>query len=548
MPAPSIPSPAARTPAAGQSAVSRFPIVGIGASAGGLDALKKLFAAMPPDTGIAFVVVPHLDPAHASLMVSLLAKSTAMPVSEVQEGMPIEASHVYVIPPNRLLTIRAGVLYLTEPVETHGAYTSIDWFLRSLAEDQHEYGLCMLLSGTGSHGTAGLRAIKANDGAAFVQDPATAEFPQMPESAIATGLADEVLPVERMPAAMVEYCRRLPLGEGSAIVAPDNESDDLDQILALVSAKSQIDFRNYRKNTLLRRTKRRMLLARMNGMAEYLAHLHEHPEEAELLAKDFMISVTQFFREPEAFKVLEATVIPELVRRIPDAQPVRVWVPGCATGEEAYSIAILFLEQLSAAGKHCPLKIFASDIDEAGLHFARAGLYPASIASDVAPPRLEKFFRLVGPHSYQVDKQLRESVVFAAQDLVSDPPFSKLDLISCRNLLIYLQPALQEKIIAMFHLVLNEEGYLLLGPSETVGRHVGLFEQVSAKWRVFRRKNGMTSRALVNVPDRPWGCAAFYDRSPGQHVAPAPSEDRGADAAAVARRICAGIGPHQPQR
>ena len=406
------------------------------------------------------------------------------------------------------MTVRAGALYLTEPVETHAAYTSIDWFLRSLAEDQHEYGLCILLSGTGSHGTAGLRAIKANDGAAFVQDPATAEFPQMPQSAIATGLADQVLPVERIPEAVVEYCRRLHYREDSEIDAPDKDGH-LDQILALLNAKSQVDFRNYRKNTLLRRTERRMSLARMNGMSEYLTYLHEHPEEVELLAKDFMISVTRFFREPDAFKILETTVIPDLVRNKPDAQPVRVWVPGCATGEEAYSLAILFLEHLSAAGKRCPLKIFASDIDEASLRFARAGLYPASISSDVPPARLERFFSPVGLHSYQVEKEVRESVVFAAQDLISDAPFSKLDFISCRNLLIYLQPDLQEKIIAMFHLVLNQEGYLLLGPSETVGRHGELFEQLSAKWRVYRRRNRMTPGALVNIPIVPGTAQRF---------------------------------------
>jgi two-component system CheB/CheR fusion protein len=373
--------------------------VGIGASAGGLEALKKLFAAVPPDSGIAFVVVPHLDPAHASLMVSLLAKSTALPVSEVWEGMQVEPNHVYVIPPNRLLTVRAGALYLTQPAETRVAYTSIDWFLRSLAEDRREYAICILLSGTGRHGSAGLRAIKANDGAAFVQDPATAEFPQMPQSAIATGLVDQVLPVERIPAAVLEYCRHLRLGERSAINASDQDSANLDRILALLNEKTRLNFRNYRTNTLLRRIERRASLARVNGLAEYLAYLHEHRDEVDLLAKNFMISVTRFFREPEAFKVLEATVIPDLVRRKSDAEPLRAWVPGCATGEEAYSIAILFLEQLSAADKRCPLKIFASDVDEAALRLARAGIYPASISSDVSPARLEKFYRPVGEHS-----------------------------------------------------------------------------------------------------------------------------------------------------
>jgi len=476
----------------------QFPVVGIGSSAGGLEVLKKLLAATPADSGIAYVAVPHLDPAHASLLVPLLAKCTVMPVAEVQDGTRIEPDHVYVIPPNRLLTVRGGGLYLTEPIEAQAAYVSIDWFLQSLAEDQHELAICIILSGTGSHGTAGLRAIEANGGAVFVQDPATAEFPQMPECAIATGLVDDVLPVERMPAAVLEYCRSIGLTGGAGVGQPA-ESGNLDQILALLNDKTTVDFRSYRRNTLLRRTRRRMSLARINAMPEYLAYLREHDGEVNLLAKDFLISVTRFFREPDAFKFLETTVIPDLVRRKTEGQTVRVWVPGCATGEEAYSIGMLLLEQLSAAKNRCAVKVFATDVDEAALRLARAGIYPASISSDVPAARLERFFRRLGEHSWQVGKQLRESVVFAPQDLVGDPPFSRLDLISCRNLLIYLQPELQEKLIATFHLMLNEEGYLLLGPSETVGRHAELFEPLSTRWRVYRRRSGLARPAALNA-------------------------------------------------
>lgn len=493
------PSSGDTSPPACAPAWPRFPVVGIGASAGGLGVLKKLFAAMPPDSGIAFVLVPHLDPAHESLMAPLLAKCTAMPVIEAQDGMRIEVNHAYVIPPNEYLSISAGALYLTKPDIPHSAYASLDWFLRSLAQDQHEYAICIILSGTGSSGTLGLKAIKASEGAVFVQDPATAEFPQMPESAIATGLVDEVLPVERMPEALIEYGRRLRADEAHLARAADETSDALDQILALVGDEAHIDLRNHRSKTLMRRIQRRMSLGRIDRMPEYMAYLREHRDEVARLAKDFLISVTQFFRDPEAFQVLEATVIPELLARKSADQPVRVWVPGCATGEEAYSIAMLFLEQLSALQKRCPLKIFASDIDQAAVAFARAGIYPPAISADVGPARLERFFTHTGERFYQVNKPLRESVIFTMQDLVSDAPFSRMDLISCRNLLIYLEPEAQGKIVALFHFVLNEGGYLLLGPSETVGRDLDLFEPVSRKWRIYRRI-GSTRYDRVDFP------------------------------------------------
>jgi two-component system CheB/CheR fusion protein len=489
-------------PSASAPAWPRFPVVGIGASAGGLDALKKLFAAMPPESGMAFVVVPHLDPAHESLMAPLLAKCTAMPVIEAQDGRRVEVNHVYVIPPDSYLGISAGVLHLTGTGALHSAYASLDWFLRSLAQDQGEHAICIILSGTGSSGTLGLKAIKSGDGAAFAQDPTTAEFPQMPESAIATGLVDEVLPVERMPEALIEYARRLCADQANPAAAADETSDTLDQILALVDKESRIDLRGHRSKTLMRRIQRRMNLARIDHLPDYLTHLREHRDEVARLAKDFLISVTQFFRDPQAFQVLEAIVIPELLGRKSADQPVRVWVPGCATGEEPYSIAMLFLEQISALQKRSPLKIFASDIDQAALSFARAGIYPSAISADVGPARLEKFFTHAGGHFYQINKPMRESVIFTVQDVVSDVPFSKMDLISCRNLLIYLDPEVQEKIVALFHFALNEGGYLLLGPTETVGRDLDLFEPVSRKWRVYRRI-GSTRYDRFDFPLRP---------------------------------------------
>ncbi len=491
------PSPGETSPTTSAPTWPRFPVVGIGASAGGLEALKKLFAAMPPDSGLAFVLVPHLDPAHESLMAPLLARCTAMPVMEAQDGMRIEVDHVYVIPPNEYLGVSAGALYLTKPGILHGAYASLDLFLRSLAEDLQEYAICIILSGTGSSGALGLKAVKASDGAAFVQDPATAEFPQMPESAIATGLVDEVLPVERLPAALIEYERRLRTDEVHLTRAAEETSDALDQILALVADEAHIDLRGHRSKTLMRRIQRRMGLSRIDRLAEYVAYLREHRDEVARLAKDFLISVTQFFRDPEAFQVLESTVIPELLGRKSADQPVRVWVPGCATGEEAYSIAMLFLEQLSALQKGCPLKIFASDIDQGAVAFARAGIYPPAISADVGPARLERFFTHAGERFYQVNKAVRESVVFTVHDLIGNSPFSRMDLISCRNLLIYLEPEVQGKLVTLFHFVLNEGGYLLLGPSETVGRDLDLFEPVSRKWRVYRRIGSARSDRII---------------------------------------------------
>jgi two-component system CheB/CheR fusion protein len=471
---------------------SRVAIVGIGASAGGLEALKKFLAAMPRDSGMAFVLVPHLDPAHESLMVPLLARCTAMPVLEVTEGMRAEANHVYVIPPGRYLGIRAGALYLTGPFEAHPAYASLDWFLRSLAQDQQEHAICIILSGTGSHGALGLRAIKANSGAAFAQDPATAQFPQMPQRAIATGLVDGILPVEHMPEALIEYSRYFRLGEARPASAKAEPTDALEALLALLAAQTRLDFRGYRRKTVVRRIERRMRLTRIDQLSAYLAYAREHLDEVERLGKDLLISVTHFFRDPEAFQALATTVIHELVRHRVDDQPLRVWVPGCTTGEEAYSIAMLLLEQLAVAQKRCPVKIFASDVDEEALAFARAGLYPETISGDVSPTRLERFFSRVGEHSYQVSRQLRESVVVTSQNLLGDPPFSRLDLISCRNLFIYLEQDIQEKIVLLFHSMLTEGGYLLLGSAEAVGRQSDLFEPISAKWRIYRRLSSVT--------------------------------------------------------
>lgn len=457
------------------------PVAGLVASAGGLDAFRKFFTAMPADSGIAFVLVPHLDPQHESLMVELMSRHTAMPVVEVAEAMPVEANHVYIIPPNKYLTIQAGTLRLTGPVERGDPQTSIDLFLRSLAEDQRENSICIVLSGTGAHGSLGLKAVKSVGGMAMVQEPATADYPAMPRSALATGLADYVLPVDQMPAALIKYV------EHGCAAGAANGPDQLNQILALLRARTKFDFRYYRKNMLDRRVRRRMGLSQFNTLAEYLAFLRDHPDELKQLARDLLISVTSFFRDPAAWQVLQQEVIAPLVSgKEPDA-PILVWSVGCATGEEPYSVGMLILEQLAALQKECPVRIFATDADEDALEVARAAKYPENISADVSRERLQRFFMRVSDSSFQVSKQLRETVTFARQNLIGDPPFSKLDLVVCRNLLIYLEPEAQKRILQLLHFALNDTGVLYLGPSETIGRNADLFEPISAKWRIYRR-------------------------------------------------------------
>ncbi len=522
-PAAEAESPAAESPAASVDRKDQlhFPVVAIGASAGGLDAFKKFFSHMPADGGIAFVLIPHLDPTHRSLMVELLAMQTQMPVSEAEDGISIQANCVYIIPPNKYLAIRKGRLQLTAPTERRGLTTAIDFCLRSLAADQHERAIGIILSGTGSHGTLGLKEIKLAGGMVMVQEPESADYDQMPRNAIATGLVDYVLPPEQMPDALVKYARHPYVNGGSPqSPAEDTEPQQLNRILAVLKTRTKYDFRCYRKKMLLRRVQRRMGLCQIQEMADYLEYLRENLAEATALYKDLLIGVTAFFREPEAFQVLVQRVLPELVERADGDTPVRVWIPGCATGEEAYSIAMLLVEQFTEAQKPPHIQIFASDIDEDSLETARHGFYADSIVADLSPERLQRFFVKTDENHYQVSKQLRESVVFAPQNLISDAPFSKLDLVTCRNLLIYLEPDVQAKVIRLFHFALAEDGYLLLGPSESIGGQVDMFETLSTKWRVYRRI-GPVRRDLVEIP-----IFAGNERrvaTPRNQAAPAPA-------------------------
>jgi two-component system CheB/CheR fusion protein len=493
-------SPSEESAAAVAAGPLQFPVVAIGASAGGLDAFKRFFRNMPANSGAAFVLVPHLDPTHRSLMVELLARQTQMHVCEAEEGMTIQANSVYVIPPNKDLAISNGLLQLSAPSKPRGLETAIDFCFRSVAADQQEKAIAIVLSGTGSHGTLGLKEIKLSGGMVMVQEPESAEYDQMPRNAIATGQVDYILPPELMPDALMKFMQHPYLNKmHHQATAPQTETQQLSGVLAVLKTRTKYDFRCYRKSMLMRRVQRRMGLCQIHEMPEYLDYLRENADEVTALYKDLLIGVTAFFREVEAFHVLGQRVVPKLIERACGDGPIRIWIPGCATGEEAYSLAMLLIEQFSEANKPPNIQIFATDIDEESLETARNGRYPDSIAADLSPERLQRFFSKTDEHRYQANKQLREAIVFAPQNLISDAPFSKLDLVSCRNLLIYLDPDVQAKIIRLFHFALVEDGYLLLGPSESIGRQADLFEPVSKKCRVYRRI-GPIRHNLLDIP------------------------------------------------
>ena len=468
------------------STARRFPVVGIGASAGGLDAFKALLAATPPDTGMAFVLIQHLDPLHASLMAELLSSHTAMPVTQAAEGLSIEPNHVYLIPPGVSLAVAQGKLHLSEPTERHGARLAFDFFLRSLAEDCGERAICVVLSGTGTDGTEGLKAVKKRGGFVIVQDPSEAAFDGMPKSAIKTGQADRTLPVAGIPAALINRASTIRVQPSGAKPASNGEIESgFLAVLDLVRQKTHQDFSLYKSGTLERRIERRMAMAGIANVAHYVERLKSDPPELDSLGHDLLINVTEFFRDPAAFEALAASVIPDMVQEQPPGQPLRIWVPGCSTGEEVYSLTMLFLEAIEASKRNIKLQVFASDVDTHSVAFARAGLYGPETAARVAGERLARFFSREGK-GYRVARDLREAVVFTVQDLLADPPFSRLDFISCRNLLIYLRNSAQEQILSLFHFALRAGGVLFLGRSETVGKFAERFEPLNKKQRIYR--------------------------------------------------------------
>jgi two-component system CheB/CheR fusion protein len=464
------------------------PVVGIGASAGGLEALTGLFAGMPADSGMAFIVIQHLEPSHESRTAEILAKHTAMPVVEAKDGVSVQANHVYSNPSDKYVALQNERLMLSDPVKHEGIRKPIDFLLSSLAEGRHEKAVGIILSGSsGSDGLRGVRAIRMAGGICMAQDPRSAGFPEMPQSVIAAGLADYVLPVEQMPQALLKYVRNVLFQPRAEDETPSEATADvLASILDLLRLGTRSDFRYYKKATVVRRIRRRMALKQIADMATYLKLLHEDPAELTQLSRDMLIGVSAFFRDPEAFEELRHEVIVPLAAARGLEAPLRAWVAGSATGEEAYSVAMLLLEAADDAGKGCPVQVFASDVDEQALETARAGIYPASIAEDVSPERLKRFFTQQGDR-WRVNKQLREVIVFSHHNLLTDPPFSRLDLVSCRNVLIYLEPAAQKKVLTVFSFALNQGGCLFLGKAEGVaGLEEDLFGKVSRQKRIFR--------------------------------------------------------------
>ncbi len=467
------------------------PVVAIGASAGGLDAIQELFRQMPADTGFAFVLIQHLSPRHETLIPELLAPLTAMPVRTVEDETVVHANHIYVMPPHGTLTIDDCVLYLAKPSRmSRGRRSPIDRFFRSLAEDQEDEAVAIILSGTGTDGVLGLKAVKDHGGLTLVQNPETAHYDSMPRSAILTGAVDLIAAVERMPARLVEHQKRLREG-GSPEQLREEIAGHLGKICAILRRETGHDFRRYKQSTLVRRVRRRMSESRADSIYAYVESLSNDHQEVEQLFRDLLISVTHFFRDPEAFALLADKVIPRLFEGKDEDGFVRVWVAGCATGEEAYSLAILLREHMMKLEKPPQVQVFATDIDSQALEAARQAIYPEAVASQISPERLERFFVRHG-NMYQVAREVRDLCLFSLHNLIADPPFSRLDLVSCRNVLIYLESELQKKIIALFHYSLRPGGFLFLGPSEMVAGQPELFRTLDKKLRVFQSRDTVT--------------------------------------------------------
>ncbi|MGA9625965.1 MAG: chemotaxis protein CheB, partial [Bryobacteraceae bacterium] len=491
-----------------------IPVAGIGASAGGLEVFQLLLADLPADTGLAIVFVQHLDLQHHSMLAEILARATAMPVSEAADGMPVEANHVYVVPANADLTIARGALRLAPRTPMPGLHMPIDRFLRSLAEECGSGAIGAILSGTGSDGSAGIEAVKAAGGVTFAQDPATAEFATMPRAAAATGCVDFVLPPERIAAELVRIGRHPYIADAASAAEgrmPAGDEERFSAILAILHGATGIDFSLYRETMVKRRILRRLALHNIGSLAEYYKCLENDPDEPAALQRDLLIAVTSFFRHPGSFESLKRVVFPRILQGRPANAPIRVWVPGCATGEEAFSIAISLQEYLKETGAAFPVQIFASDVSLAAIEKARGGRYLENIAADLTPERLNRCFTKIEGGGYQVGKNLREMCVFTRHNLIDDPPFSKLDLISCRNLLIYLG-SVQKSIIPLFHYALKPTGFLMLGPSERAGSG-DLFSLVDREHRIYARRETARKPRAFPVP-------AAAARKPAQPPAP----------------------------
>jgi len=499
-------------------------VVGIGASAGGLEALEDLFGNMPVDSGMAFVVITHLHPGHKSLLPELLARTTAMPVLAAEQGLELEPNHVYVGPPGGQLSVLGGKLQRKERDPEHSPKMPINYFLRSLAEDQRERAVGIILSGTGSDGTLGLKDIKAHGGMIMVEQPVSAKYAGMPTSAIATGMVDFILPPAAMPEQLIQYVRFPFLTEtGGDVEHQSIEPGSLQEIFELLRRRTGHDFSVYKSNTIHRRIARRMNVNKIETYKHYLRYLKENPDEIDTLFNELLINVTNFFRDPLAWEALLSGV-ERLVGSRPEGSTFRVWVPACSSGEEVFSIAILLRECMDSLGHHLDVQIFGTDLDAGSIDRARAGLYPEDIVDDVTPERLKTYFtREMG--GYRIRKDIREMTIFAIQNAIKDPPFTQMDLISCRNMLIYLKAEIQKKLLPIFHYALKPGGLLFLGSSESTSSFTELFEPLDKRWKIFRRREGVAGRRVL--PDFPLQSLVGRTHAPALTGARSPVREAG---------------------
>lgn len=506
-----------------------FPIVGIGASAGGLAAFEAFFSGMPAgfSPNMAFVLVQHLAPDHKSILAELISRHTSMQVFEAEDGMEVRPNCAYIMPPGHDMALRDGALRLFKPSVRQGRRLSVDSFFCSLARERGERAICIVLSGAGSDGTQGLRAVKAEGGMAMAQTPDSAECDGMPRSAVSTGLVDYELPPSQMPAQLIAYASAAFGNPGHDVpVLSRSDENALLRILKLLRAQNGHDFHRYKQNTIRRRIERRMIICRTDTMEKYAEYLQRMPDESKALFRDLLIGVTGFFRDAEAFRALGGLVIPRLFEGKPEGSTIRVWSPGCSIGEEAYSLAILLREHLEELRRNYTVQVFASDIDSQAIATARAGLYPASIAGDLSPERLSRFFAPeAGGNAYRIHKVIRDMLVFSEHDVLRDPPFSKLDLISCRNLLIYLSADLQDKLLPLFHYALRPGGFLFLGSSETIGASGDLFAELDQKAKLYQRREtprGALGSSIGNFPASMTASEEALEPAGGKIASPPP--------------------------
>jgi two-component system CheB/CheR fusion protein len=479
---------------------SQFPIVGIGASAGGLEALEQFLTRMPKDSGMAFVVIQHLDPNHVGILPELLQRITPMKVFQVSDGLNVKPNCVYVIPPNKSMSILNGALHLFEPIEARGLRLPVDIFFRSLADDRHDRSVGIILSGMGSDGTLGLKAIKEKNGIVLIQSPASAKFDGMPRSASESVIADIIAPAEELPGKLISFLKFIP------VVKFDPEMDDkyksnLDKIIILLRDHTGHDFSMYKKNTLFRRIERRKGVHQIEKINTYVRFLQENPKEVDILFKELLIGVTSFFRDPAVWDKLKEEILPSLLNELPVEYVLRAWVTGCSSGEEAYSLAIVFKEVQEKLKKHknLSMQIFATDLDLDAIEKARKGSYPASITSEVSPDRIKRFF-VSDANGYRLSAPIREMVVFAPQNVIKDPPFTKLDILTCRNMLIYMEPELQNKMMSLFNYSLNSGGIMVLGTAETMGTAKEGFEELDPRLKIYMRIGKSNPTELLDFP------------------------------------------------